>query len=117
MLIVLTESYAHHIVSYPAPPIVNLAVTLRYSLLVMAGVVVGGLLVARLGGIARPASTRNLKAASKPRTSRWNSGAGAMGARASSDATDLKLSDGCKGAPLQPGTKLPIPGTEEMMAS
>lgn len=29
--------------------------------------------------------------------------------------TDLNLSDGCRGAPLKPGTKLPIPGTEDMM--
>mmetsp|Transcript_30066 Transcript_30066/g.84859 ORF Transcript_30066/g.84859 Transcript_30066/m.84859 type:complete len:235 (-) Transcript_30066:121-825(-) len=33
-----------------------------------------------------------------------------------SSETDLNLSDGCRGAPLQPGQKLPIPGTEELMS-
>ena len=87
----------------------------------MASVIAGGLLAVRAGGIARPSTAQNLKAAStRPRTNnrtcRWNSN-GAMGAQASSDVDDLKLSDGCRGAPLQPGMKLPIPGTEAMMAS
>jgi len=37
-------------------------------------------------------------------------------AAASSSDSDLKLSTGCQGAPLEPGTKLPIPGGEELMS-
>mmetsp|Transcript_5803 Transcript_5803/g.10425 ORF Transcript_5803/g.10425 Transcript_5803/m.10425 type:complete len:225 (-) Transcript_5803:39-713(-) len=36
--------------------------------------------------------------------------------RATSSESDLNLSTGCRGAPLQPGTKLPIPGAEEIMS-
>lgn len=38
-----------------------------------------------------------------------------MGANHTTAAVPEGLSAGCRGAPLQPGTKLPLPGTEEIM--